>query len=180
LYIPLGGNKKGKLRMNFNLMITMLLGGLWHGANLRFLIWGGIHGIALVIQKVIENMISINSSKNKFFRLLSIFITFHIVTFAWLFFRAKNMASTSNMLHQIFTNFNAKFIPEILTGYYKVLGIVLIGFTIHWLPSRIKETYRGWFIRTNYFVKAIIIIVTAFLLYQINSADLQPFIYFQF
>ncbi len=180
LYIPLGGNRKGKFRTNFNLMITMLLGGLWHGANLRFVIWGGIHGIALVIQKVFKKIIPVSLSKNIIFRFLFIFITFHIVTFSWLFFRSKDMQNVTTMLRQIFYNLKLDLAPEILTGYYKIFGLMLAGFIIHWLPSKLKEKYRGWFIHTNYFIKGLIIVIVIFIIYQVSASDLQPFIYFQF
>jgi len=80
LYISLGGNRKGKIRQYANLMITMLLGGLWHGASWKFVVWGGIHGFILSVEKFLNFPEFVK--KSKWHRLLGIFITFHIVNFA--------------------------------------------------------------------------------------------------
>ena len=75
LYIPLGGNRKGKIRMYFNLVITMLLGGLWHGASWHFIIWGGIHGVGLAIEKLFSQIRRTKSTISKIRNYLSIFLT---------------------------------------------------------------------------------------------------------
>lgn len=187
LYIPLGGNKKGKTRMHINLMITMLLGGLWHGANIRFVIWGGLHGIGLVIHKLWAKMnlslskyYTTQSSKTQFLRFISVFTTFHLVTFAWIFFRAETMSNAMGMIKQITTNFQTGLIPIMVSSYYKILIITLIGFVFHWLPTSFKENYRGWFIESNLIVKILIVVLVVFILIQAKSAEIQPFIYFQF
>jgi len=187
LYIPLGGNRKGKTRMYINLMITMLLGGLWHGANMRFIIWGGLHGLGLVIHKLwvkmnlsLSKYYTSRSSKNIFFRFVSVFTTFHLVTFAWIFFRAENMDKALGMISQITHNFQFELIPVMVSSYYKIFLITLLGFVIHWLPSRFKESYRGWFIKSHVALKVLFVIIVVFILYQVKSAEIQPFIYFQF
>lgn len=187
LYIPLGGNRKGKTRMHINLLITMLLGGLWHGANMRFVIWGGLHGLGLVIHKLwVKTNLSLSkyyntrSNKNIFYRFISIFTTFHLVTFAWIFFRAENMDKALAMINQITGNFQLELIPAMISSYYKIFILILLALTIHWLPSRLKENVRGWFIQTHVVVKVILVILVIFILYQVKAAEVQPFIYFQF
>ncbi len=187
LYIPLGGNKKGKARMHVNLMITMLLGGLWHGANMRFVIWGGLHGIGLVIHKLWAKMnLSLSkyytsrSSKNLFYHFISVFTTFHLVTFAWIFFRAKTLDNAFGMIQQIAGNFQFNLIPVMISSYYRIFLLILLGLVIHWLPTSLKERWRGIFIKTNIIIKVIIVVVVIFILYQAKSAEIQPFIYFQF
>ncbi len=187
LYIPLGGNKKGELRKNINILITMLLGGLWHGAHLRFIIWGGIHGVALVLHKQWTRLMKYFNPNYKQLRtrsragnFLSIFFTFHIVTFAWIFFRAQNMHKAKQMISQIFTKFNFELIPQIIASYQEIFGIILLGFILHWLPDSFKEKYRGWFIKTPLIIKIIIVILVVFIIYQVKEAAIQPFIYFKF
>jgi len=102
LYIPLGGNRKGKIRRYFNLMITMLLGGLWHGAGWTFVIWGGLHGIYLVINHQwhsLRRSLGHDLSKSQWWsRGIACFITFLSVVIAWVFFRAKDLDSALLML----------------------------------------------------------------------------------
>ena len=187
LYIPLGGSKRGKTRTTINLMITMLLGGLWHGANLRFVIWGGLHGLGLVIHKL---WVKLNSSYNKYYNVrtsrnwfthfLSVFLTFNLVSFAWIFFRSENMNDAQTMISQIGSNFQPGLIPILISSYYKIFLIIFIGLGIHWLPSSFKEYYRGKFINSHMLFKIFFVILVVFLIYQAKSAEIQPFIYFQF
>ena len=96
LYISLGGNRKGNVRTYINLMLTMLLGGLWHGASWNFVIWGGLHGVYLAVHKKMlgdkkaQYRIRYNSLKGLSINLFKIFFTFNLVLLTWLFFRATN------------------------------------------------------------------------------------------
>ncbi|HKK58985.1 MAG TPA: MBOAT family O-acyltransferase [Salinivirga sp.] len=179
LYIPLGGNRRGTVRTYTNLMITMILGGLWHGANMRFIIWGAIHGLALAFDKFIKSVTSFRFS-GQWGRALSIFITFHIVSFAWIFFRAQSTEVVGNMLQQIGTDWQWGQTFEYLAGYKWIFLLMLVGFVFHWLPSRVKESYIRWYIVVPWYLKIPIIVIVVFFIFQIQSADIQPFIYFQF
>jgi D-alanyl-lipoteichoic acid acyltransferase DltB (MBOAT superfamily) len=92
IYIPLGGNRKGEILTYINIMITFLIGGFWHGAGWTFIIWGGIHGTALCINRVWHKF------NIKISRLVAIFITFNTVNIAWIFFRAKSLHDAINVL----------------------------------------------------------------------------------
>ncbi len=98
LYIPLGGNRKGKARQYLNLMITMLLGGLWHGANWTFVFWGGINGLALCADKLRHD-----KKRTGVLRWLKILATFIFITFTWIFFRADSFSTAKTVLKGIFT-----------------------------------------------------------------------------
>lgn len=180
LYISLGGSRKGKFRTYLNLFLTMLLGGLWHGANIRFVIWGTLHGLGLVVNRLWDGINPIRNKSNRFYRLFSIVFTFHFVAFAWMFFRAENINSVLNMLEQISHHFDFVQIPQIITGYKSVFLIVGFAYLVHWLPASFKETYRGWFIQTPVAAKVAATVLIVFFLYQSKSSALQPFIYFQF
>jgi alginate O-acetyltransferase complex protein AlgI len=180
LYIPLGGNRKGKLRMLVNLLVTMLIGGLWHGASLRFVIWGGLHGIGLVFDKIRKSFISANKLPfwgQKFF---SQVLTFHFVCFAWIFFRASDMQMVKNMLTQIFTRFEIHLLPIMVKSYAAIFLIMALGFALHWLPDGFKEKYRGLFVLTPVYLKLIITALVVLLIFQVKTSAVQPFIYFQF
>ncbi len=96
LYIPLGGNRRGKARQIINLLITMVLGGLWHGANWTFVIWGALHGVGLALAHVFGKALRLP-------RWLGILLTFHFVTIAWVFFRAPDLATAMRVLAGPFT-----------------------------------------------------------------------------
>ncbi len=177
LYIPLGGNRKGKARTYINLMVTMLLGGLWHGANLRFVIWGALHGIYLAAHKL---WLTIFPKQNGKYRALRVIITFHLVSLTWMVFRAKSMLAVNNMFTQILHNFKGAFIFEIISGYRMVLGLIALAFIVHWLPIGWKNWYKGKFVDMPVYLKIAVTLITIFMLVQFSSADLQPFIYFQF
>ena len=179
LYIPLGGNRKGKTRTYINLMITMLLGGLWHGANWRFVIWGGIHGLGLAIHKLFIKY-KLFKIKNSAGKKLSVFLTFQLISFSWIFFRAKDLQTVKYIFSQLVTNFRFDLIGKISFSYYKVFTLVLIGFVLHWLPYSLKEKVRGKFIHTHMAIKILLTLLVILFLYQIKSSELQPFIYFQF
>lgn len=181
LYIPLGGNRKGPLRTGINLMITMLLGGLWHGAALRFVIWGGIHGIALVLHRIWQWLTRGSSSKQSLARRLAgIVLTFNFVSFAWIFFRSATMENAGVMLSQIFTSFKPGDYGTVLMAYMPVLVLILSGYVMHFFPVSVKESYRGLFIRLPLAVKFVAVIVVAVLLYKVGTNVVQPFIYFRF
>jgi len=180
LYIPLGGNRKGKIRTNINLIITMLLGGLWHGAALRFIIWGGLHGLGLVINRIWNSIFGDRLKSGRIGRAIAVFITFQFVSFCWIFFRAPDMDSVSTMLKQITENFSPGSYMTVLPAYSSVFILMAVGYIIHFLPERIKESYRGLFIRSPLIAQLVVIMLVAILLYQMRTTEVMPFIYFRF
>lgn len=105
VYIPMGGNRLGMLRMCTNLMIVFLLSGLWHGADWKFIVWGGLHGAYLVLGRLFSSGFS--NSKNatysgkRFLKAIHIFWTFILVTFAWIFFRASSIAEAFEIIRSL-------------------------------------------------------------------------------
>jgi D-alanyl-lipoteichoic acid acyltransferase DltB (MBOAT superfamily) len=180
LYIPLGGNRKGKIRTNINLMITMLLGGLWHGAALRFVIWGALHGLGLVINRIWNSIFGDRLENGRIGRALAVFITFQFVSFCWIFFRAPDMDSANTMLKQIIENFSPGSYMTVLPTYSSVFLLMVVGYVIHFLPERIKESYRGLFIRIPLIAQLVVIMLVAILLFQMRTTEVMPFIYFRF
>jgi D-alanyl-lipoteichoic acid acyltransferase DltB (MBOAT superfamily) len=180
LYISLGGNRKGKIRTYFNLMLTMLLGGLWHGASLRFIIWGALHGIGLVFNRIWDSVFGIRFNMGRTGRIIAIFITFQFVSFCWIFFRAENMDNVFLMLRQIGQNFSPGSYTTVLPAYGNVFILMAVGYLIHFLPERVKESYRGVFIKIPLIAQFVVIMLIAIMLYQIRTTEIMPFIYFRF
>lgn len=179
LYIPLGGNRKGKVRTYINLMITMLLGGLWHGANIKFVIWGGIHGVGLSFEKLLTPLRK-RIPKNSVTKIVLAFFTFQLVSFGWLFFRANSLEQARQMALQIFYSLHFADLFAFPFAYPKVVLIMLFGFTVHWLPVRWQEFVRGQFIQLPIWMKGILVLAILYLINQFLLADVQPFIYFRF
>lgn len=126
VYIPLGGNRKGNKRTYLNTMIVFLLSGLWHGANWTFVLWGGIHGAAVVLNKAFKESIA------KIPRILSWMITFAFVNIAWVLFRAESFGDALEVFHNLstltFCGFRTELLNQFKTPLLNFLGIKL-GFS---------------------------------------------------
>ena len=145
----LGGNRKGKIRTYINLFATMLLGGLWHGANWTFIIWGGLHGIGLAVHKIWMERAKGFIEKNDDSRVYNFFaglLTFLFVCFCWIFFKSPDYATASIMVSQIFTDFSFSVWPAFWGTYHNVIWIMLLGYALHMvpetLPGQIMERTR--------------------------------------
>jgi D-alanyl-lipoteichoic acid acyltransferase DltB (MBOAT superfamily) len=178
LYISLGGNRKGKFRTYINLLITMLLGGLWHGAALRFIVWGALHGAMLAIEKFVKSFVAI--PQNKLTKIIGILLTFHFVCFTWLFFRAADMQTVGAMLTQIFTAFHPEIISDYILGHPLVSLFMLTGFVLHFTSRKTEQKVENLVIRSPFILKLVYLSLIIFLVIQIKSSEIQPFIYFQF
>lgn len=165
-------------------MITMLLGGLWHGAAVRFILWGGLHGLALALHKAwmtaFPSAKMLGCDMNPIIRIFSTLFTFHVVCLGWLLFRAESMQTVTLMLSQIFTNFNGSLAPQMLLGYSEVFALMAIGYTLHFLPKSFSDTARTAITKSSLPLQIALVAMTIWLVMQVKSSDIQPFIYFQF
>ena len=246
------------LYANLNSFITMLLGGLWHGASWNFMIWGGLNGIGMIVNKLwrtmgwnlriilmttltfslmladyfthlpairvfmvwalivwigtiiryMWRMVSDKGTKSQEPRLISpsscvlhplsfiskawaVLQTFTFITFTRLFFRsgsnldpatANQVAweTATNMMNQIGGAWNSSIIPAFLQEYWAVVVLFVLGMVIHWLPSKWKQWYRLRFASMPLWAMLIAVAAVVFIVYQFITADMQPFIYFQF
>jgi len=181
---------------NINIMLTMLIGGLWHGASWNFVLWGGLNGIGIVVYKLWKN-ISPWKNKSKWWnKILGVIITFNFVTFTRIWFRTGSNNSWDQMdeghniisewftaneiLNQLVFNFKWSLISEVLVVYSNVFLVIILGFLIHFIPEDWKFWYRDKFSNSPVLVQLGVCFVAVFFMYQIASVSLQPFIYFQF
>lgn len=181
LYIPLGGNKKGKVRTYINLMATMLLGGLWHGANWTFVIWGGLHGIFLSVHKILLNGKEIdifswgNSQLGYLSDLIRILMTFHLVCLTWIFFRASSSLDAYYYISGIVSN----------GGDLTILKPVLLGL-LSMILIDIGQRFRDdqlWLLQLPSFLRYVIantVLIVNILIFGYHYGGTTPFIYFQF
>ena len=183
IYISLGGNRKGKLRQYINLILTMLLGGLWHGASLNFIVWGGMHGVALAAHKLFSQEILHHARSycpRGIRKWVAILLTFHFVCFTWIFFRQTSFSAGQTMLLRIFSDFHAELWLQIASGYKYVLAFMAFGFLTHFLPDAWQERIIATLRRCNVVVCALLLTAVIYIVIQIKSSTIQPFIYFQF
>jgi D-alanyl-lipoteichoic acid acyltransferase DltB (MBOAT superfamily) len=182
LYISLGGNRKGKFRTYLNLLLTMILGGLWHGASFRFILWGALHGGALAVHKAFTSLdlLPKHSRVNEVYNALGIFLTFHFVCLCWIFFRAPDMATAGQVLTQIFTQFSPHVFIEFISGYKAVIFLMAIGYILHFIPKEIEIRAENTVTKMPLPAKVFLLIVMIVIVIQTKSAGIQPFIYFQF
>ena len=169
LYIPLGGNRGGRLRTARNLFLTMLLGGLWHGAAWGFVVWGAIHGTVLVIEHQLRGRPDVLPGWVKWF------ITFHVVVLAWIVFRAPEL----DVAGQLFSQLGDWSSAELMT--WTTLGVVLATIGFQLLPERETGELR---LRVEALhpaaMGAALAIVVALVAATVPSTGVPPFIYFAF
>lgn len=176
-YVP---KTQKSISSNTNLMITMLLGGLWHGSSWNFLIWGGLNGLGIVFYKFWKKISPYENINKWWANTLKIAITFLFITFTRIFFRAENLEKANLVMKQIWNNFNITIIPDILIAYWKVWALLILGFITHWLSGKLKNSIRDKFINFPIWAQGIIVILVVFGVYQAVCSDMQSFIYFQF
>jgi len=182
LYIPLGGSRRGKVRQYINLFITMLLGGFWHGASWNFIIWGGLHGSALTVDKIkmyIGNKLHIDGKK-VFWQILGILTTFHFVCFCWIFFRASSLADARIMIGQITSNFDGAAWRTLSSNYQNVLLIMLLGFVLHAVPKSMEVKVQNGLSKLPLVGYLVIALVLFFVFVQMKTAEPVMPVYLQF
>lgn len=177
LYIPLGGNRRGPIRTYANLLITMLLGGLWHGANWTFVVWGGLHGVMLACTRLWHDLRPERtpSKRGIFSHVVAVLLTFHFVCATWIFFRAESFQKAWIIFGQLGT----------LTTYHpnlpwQVVAMLALGLTSHFVPERWYDRARETFIRLPAPAQGLALFAVAASLRQLASAQTVPFVYFQF
>lgn len=186
LTFALSKDREKTMYTNVNLLTTMLLGGLWHGPSLRFIIWGALHGIALAVHKIFIEFFPPKKNAKKTlsggsWRLFSILLTFHFVAFCWLFFRAKDFSTALDVLYNIGQiTFNPAQWQTIIVGYKNVFLLMAIGYIWHFMPDSFTSQLKQAFERTPLVIKGILLGLVYWLVYAAAAAGPQPFIYFQF
>ena len=179
VYIPLGGNRKGRVRQHVNLMVTMLLGGLWHGAAWTFVVWGAGHGIALCVHKICKPWLDRIESTlpTRFFSWL---LTFSFVAFLWIFFRANSFHAAGQIISGIFTDFEWAYLPVFIERRAVWCVMLAIIFALHFVPRHVWDNLRDRFINAPWWLKLVLFIILIQLVLQFASATVQPFLYSQF
>jgi D-alanyl-lipoteichoic acid acyltransferase DltB (MBOAT superfamily) len=176
VYIPLGGNRKGTLNTYLFLLITMLVGGFWHGASWQFVCWGAAHGLALALHKAVHKHLP----EGKWMDFIGGVCTFSFVTFCWIFFRASDFDTALLMLNQMA---NATSALDFVGFWFSrnelaILLVALLSWTI--IPGNWKVKLVEWTFYVPSFFWFFILLAALQLIIQFRDTLVQPFIYFQF
>ena len=172
LYVPLGGGRKGLVSSSINVFITMVLGGLWHGAAWTFLAWGALHGGVQVVERIGRAAFG---DRRVIHPVLGVLITFHIVCLGWILFRAENF----DMAMQVLTGLGRWWQPTVMLTPM-LLTLIVGGLAMHWLPPRAIEGMAER-LKTAPSLTLALMLGVAFLLVEAVRPDgVAPFIYFQF
>ena len=183
VYISLGGSRRGKARTYLNLFIVFLLCGLWHGANFNYVAFGAMHGLLIVIhrfysQEILHHDRHYNPSGWR--RVVSVFITVHMLCLSWILFRNTSFDYTWAMLRQLFTQFHPELLLQVLAAYKYVFMLVLFGFVTHYLPASVHNRCVYLLRRGGVPLCVAVLVAVIYIVIQVKSTDIQPFIYFQF
>jgi alginate O-acetyltransferase complex protein AlgI len=170
LYIPLGGSRGGAMRAARNLMITMLLGGLWHGAKWTFLIWGGLHGLVLSFERFWRQ-----AGLPALPRPLAIIVTFHIVTLGWIFFRADTFDAAATYLRGLGSADPGPLVVTPLAVALILLGVVMHFTPRHMMPGMAVRVRRAPALLVGLGLGVVILLIDA-----LRYEGVAPFIYYQF
>jgi alginate O-acetyltransferase complex protein AlgI len=175
LYIPLGGNRHGRVRTYANLIATMLLGGLWHGPKWTFVVWGGLHGVGLAFNRAFRERFGDVLKSRPLLRVVSTLATFHFVLLAWVFFRADSFRAARVVFTELAT----------LSSYHpnldpRVLAVLSFGLAMHFLPQRLEHALRARFSALPGIAQGLALFAVLLLVRRMASAEAVPFVYFQF
>ena len=180
LYVPLGGSRKGAGRTYVNLMITMLLGGLWHGASWNFVIWGGLHGAGLAATRMYQRRPGADAADPQgagglASRVLTTFLTFQFVCLAWVFFRAPSLGHATLVLGRI-----ARCTGGVENVSARVALVLAAGMVMHAVPRGWADRLRERFVALPAAAMGVLLALTAYGLHLAAGAKTEPFVYGQF
>ncbi len=173
---------KNCIHRDLNLLITMVVGGLWHGASENFVIWGTMNGIALIVYNYWKKISPYENSTALIVRFWRIFITFQFITFTRIWFRLEDSSEPLAMINHIWNHLDLKWdiVKLVFQTYSSVFWIITLGYFLHCMPQSWKDKGQDYFTKMNLGLKSIIIVICVFLMYQAISDTFKPFVYFQF
>lgn len=169
-----------QISTNINLMLTMLIGGLWHGASWKYILWGGINGLGIVVSKLWKKVSPYQNSTHWLVHFWKISTTFLFIVYVRLYFRGEDMERIGLWYEQVWNNFGLSDMFEVLYFFRWAFLVMLFGYVTHWLPERIKNQVEHQYNQSSFWVKVLIAVGIVIICYQTYSAGFQPFIYFQF
>jgi alginate O-acetyltransferase complex protein AlgI len=179
VYIPLGGNRKGKARTLLNNFLTMVVVGLWHGSTWMFVIWGALHGLGLVVHKLCRPWLR-KIPDNGLSKAFGWLLTMAFVTVCWVFFRAGSLQDCQEIFTRIGTTFDLAYVAPFWAARRLWCILLAVSITGLLIPPRLYNRAQARFSRLPWVVIFLIFVVAVQLVVQLRAGDIQPFIYYQF
>lgn len=182
IYIPLGGNRKGKARAYFNQFITMVIGGLWHGASWMYVIWGAYHGFLLIAHKAIKQIWHLPEvlKGRPEVRVLNVALTFALIVVGFTFFRAPSLDVAHDIFYQIFNNFHLGVAAQFVQSYMMIVIALLTAYIAHMTPRIWTDVTCKAYKGMPLVFQAVILAAIVFIVVQTRQSELVPFIYLQY
>lgn len=182
VYIPLGGNRHGRMRAYFNQFITMVIGGLWHGASWMYIIWGAYHGLLLVIHKSLKKVwiLPPTLKDRPEVKFSNIAITFTLIVIGFTFFRAPSLETVSQIGEQIFSNFHLDVAPQFVESYMMIVLAAATGYIAHLTPRTWTTGATQAYVAMPVIWQAFLLAAILFIVVQTRQSELVPFIYLQY
>ncbi len=180
LYISMGGNRKGPVRTYINLFITMVLGGLWHGASWNFMLWGAAHGLLLAIEKGWKDLLKMKETNHWFLNGIKVLLTFHLVCALWIFFKAESFELAGWMFSRIRFGFDLQTLPLFTAAYPLYIGLLAGAFLLHALPMKLNDWIITQSSSLHWSMKAVLLTLILLLISYFNQAGQVLPVYLQF
>lgn len=190
LYIPLGGSRKGKLRKYINLLLTMVIGGFWHGVGLNFIIWGAIHGCGLIINHLWKDLVEAiqvkkqvldkksNDIRNFIVSICYFLLTFSFVTISWIFFNSSSYENAFKFIKGMF-DFNSG-ISEINFSIWQLYVVLFTVMLINLAGDRISNFFSKILAKQPFILQTLFVSCLVYILLRLGPNTVPPFIYFNF
>ncbi len=159
-------------------LITMFICGLWHGASFTFVVWGILHGLGLSFERIFNSIFKFK--RNKFLIFIGAFITFHFIVFCWVIFRSSGFDNAFQIFSQIINFDSYSVFLQVILGYKEVFIITFIGYLLHYIPTKVDLLIEKFIIKSPLILKAAYLILVIWIIFQMKSVAIQPFIYFNF
>ena len=182
VYIPMGGNRHGAFRANFNRMVTMTVGGIWHGASWMYLIWGVYQGALLVGHNTVKRIWPrwLTLPPCFFRRFINVTITLVLTIIGFTLFRSISLEHLADMYTQLTQNFHASIALQFMEAYAMIMVVIGIGFVLHFTPEAWRHKVLNGYIAMPILVQALVLVLVLFLVIQTRSSELVPFVYLQY
>lgn len=177
VYIPLGGSRGGAVRTGVNLMLTMLLAGVWHGSSVMFLLWGALHGVGLVVHRFLRKVV-LDRIPNRWYVVVICWIVFQaFLLLTWVVFRSASVGVAAEICKRIFTGFDVADILVFIRARGLWVTLLVIAFLVQGIGESGYRYLQDLYVRQPWIVKLLILLCVAQLVVGFASAEVKPFVY---